>query len=511
MERAQYRLLGAQYKVPRLVREEIEASHEFRASARELAEALGRDPAEVWSEVQACLDEMVTGYSRFLLDIMARAGQMMLRPTYGDEIDYDQAQVERVREEMRRHAAVILPSHKSNFDGMVVPILMHENGLPPVHTFAGINMAFWPLGAVMRRAGRIFIRRDIKDDPVYRWVLRQYLGYLVEKRFTLEWYIEGTRSRSGKLGATEDGAARIHRRRGPRGARRRRRDGARLDHVRPAPRGRRVCRRGARCAEAVGVAGVDGAVRPAAAAPSRRPDLRALRRAALAAGRRAPGRLTGRGEPRAAEVGLRGRHADQRGDADHRDRARLHGAARNGRPRAHGSGAPPRARPVARADPFAPAAARRVRREARHRRRRRVGARLRLPPTTPSNGTTAVPSPSTRSRPASTTRPRSIATRSSITSSKVRSASSRSSTRRSATTSDSTRSGPRHTGCATCSSSTSSSRSAKRSARRSRPSSMSVCRHGRTSSSKACTPMCCSSSCSRCMRPACCDPSSRRT
>jgi glycerol-3-phosphate O-acyltransferase len=208
LERAQYRLLGAQYKVPRLVREEIEASPEFRTAARHLAEELGRDAAEVWAEAQACLDEMVTGYSRFLLDIMARAGQVMKRPAYGDEIDYDHAQVERVRDELCRHAAVILPSHKSNLDGIIIPIVMHENGLPPVHTFAGDNMAFWPLGPIMRRAGRIFIRRDSKADPVYRWVLREYLGYLVEKRFTLEWYMEGTRSRSGKLGAPKMGLLR---------------------------------------------------------------------------------------------------------------------------------------------------------------------------------------------------------------------------------------------------------------------------------------------------------------
>jgi glycerol-3-phosphate O-acyltransferase len=200
IERAEYHLLGAQYKVPRLVREDIEASPEFHAGARQLAEELGRDPSEVWAEVRSCLDEMVTGYSRFLVDIMARFGQIVKRPTYGDEIDYDRSQIERVRDELSHHGAVILPSHKSNFDAMIIPVVMHENGLPPVHTFAGINMAFWPIGSILRRAGRIFIRRDIKADPVYRWVLRQYLGYLVEKRFTLEWYIEGTRSRTGKLG-----------------------------------------------------------------------------------------------------------------------------------------------------------------------------------------------------------------------------------------------------------------------------------------------------------------------
>jgi glycerol-3-phosphate O-acyltransferase len=45
----------------------------------------------------------------------------------------------------------------------------------------------------------IWIRRAIREDPVYRWVLRQYLSYLVGRRFNLEWYIEGGRTRTGKL------------------------------------------------------------------------------------------------------------------------------------------------------------------------------------------------------------------------------------------------------------------------------------------------------------------------
>ena len=51
----------------------------------------------------------------------------------------------------------------------------------------------------MRRSGVFFIRRTFKDNPVYKFVLQQYIDYLIEKRFSLEWYIEGGRSRSGKL------------------------------------------------------------------------------------------------------------------------------------------------------------------------------------------------------------------------------------------------------------------------------------------------------------------------
>ena len=50
----------------------------------------------------------------------------------------------------------------------------------------------------MRRSGVIFIRRKL-DDPLYKYVLRQFVGYIVEKRFNLSWSIEGTRSRTGKM------------------------------------------------------------------------------------------------------------------------------------------------------------------------------------------------------------------------------------------------------------------------------------------------------------------------
>jgi len=60
-------------------------------------------------------------------------------------------------------------------------------------------MNFFPMGPLMRRAGVFFIRRSFKDNDVYKFVLRQYIDYLIEKRFPLEWYIEGGRSRSGKL------------------------------------------------------------------------------------------------------------------------------------------------------------------------------------------------------------------------------------------------------------------------------------------------------------------------
>ena len=100
---------------------------------------------------------------------------------------------------MQRHPGILLWSHRSNLDTLVLAAALQEQGLPPAHLFAGINMAFGPMGAIMRRAGVIFIRRSTGDDPLYKYVLKEYVGYVLEKRFNLSWSIEGTRSRTGKM------------------------------------------------------------------------------------------------------------------------------------------------------------------------------------------------------------------------------------------------------------------------------------------------------------------------
>ena len=93
---------------------------------------------------------------------------------------------------------MLLWSHRSYLDGVIVPVALQENKLPPAHTFAGINLSFGFMGPLMRRSGVIFLRRKL-DDPLYKYVLRQFVGYIVSKRFNLSWSIEGTRSRTGKM------------------------------------------------------------------------------------------------------------------------------------------------------------------------------------------------------------------------------------------------------------------------------------------------------------------------
>ncbi|MEQ1863089.1 MAG: glycerol-3-phosphate 1-O-acyltransferase [Micropepsaceae bacterium] len=199
LERAEYRLIGRRYKLPRLVREQIAASRRFRDGVAEVAKRLKRSDASVMKEALTYLQELRTAHSPYAIDLMMQVARGLFSRGYGAQIDYDQAQIERTRAALERAPGIILPSHKSNLDSAVTSVAFADNRLATPTTFGGINMAWWPMGTIARKAGRVFIRRDIKNNPVYKFVLREYLGYLVEKRFSLEWYIEGGRSRTGKL------------------------------------------------------------------------------------------------------------------------------------------------------------------------------------------------------------------------------------------------------------------------------------------------------------------------
>jgi len=191
IERVELRLLGPEYKSPRLIKPEMLASARFR-------EGLERVPGASVESAGKMLDELATGWSRFSVDLIPSLGRAIFSRGFDPNIDYDRAEVESMRVALENHPAVLLFSHRSYLDGVIVPVAMQENRLPPVHTFAGINLSFGAMGPLMRRSGVIFIRRKL-DDPTYKYVLKEFVGYIVEKRFNLSWSIEGTRSRTGKM------------------------------------------------------------------------------------------------------------------------------------------------------------------------------------------------------------------------------------------------------------------------------------------------------------------------
>ncbi len=196
LARAERALAGLQYKVPRLVVEEISASARFRERIAELARSLKRPEPEVAREAQGYLQEMVAAHSRLAIDAWGQFGRWLSR-AYSVEVD--EAGLEEVGRLGERFPLAFLPSHRSYLDPLVLRSVLYRGGFAPNHVLGGLNVSFWPIGPVARRSGVVFIRRSVRGEPVYKLVLREYIAYLVRKRFNLEWYIEGGRTRTGKL------------------------------------------------------------------------------------------------------------------------------------------------------------------------------------------------------------------------------------------------------------------------------------------------------------------------
>jgi glycerol-3-phosphate O-acyltransferase len=198
LERSERAMRGNRYKVPKFVKEEILSRSEFRDGVIRVAGEQAIPPELAFARARYYLGEIAASHSPFLIDLIANAIHWIYKQGYGG-ILYDAEAVRAISALGQEHPLVFLPSHRSNLDKLSLQYLLWENDLPPNHTAAGINMNFFPVGPLIRRTGSFFIRRSFKDNELYKFVLRSYLDYLVARRFPLEWYMEGGRSRSGKL------------------------------------------------------------------------------------------------------------------------------------------------------------------------------------------------------------------------------------------------------------------------------------------------------------------------
>ena len=199
LERSERSVRGARYKVPRTLPSDVFANAEFRNRIANVAQQRDRAAQDVLDQAARYLREMAATQTPFTLDMMIALYRTACRSHHHEEINVDSAQLERVAETQRTRPVVFLISHKSMLDTMALSLVLFDANLPLPLTFGGINLNKPGLGTLARRAGIIFLRRSFQDNEIYKATFRRYIDYLIEKRFSLLWALEGTRSRTGKL------------------------------------------------------------------------------------------------------------------------------------------------------------------------------------------------------------------------------------------------------------------------------------------------------------------------
>jgi glycerol-3-phosphate O-acyltransferase len=154
-------------------------------------DALNRRVIKLLKEMQATPDTATIKGLEVLLD------RVFHRIYAGIEID--KAGMQRLKELSKEGSIVLLPSHKSHVDYLVLSFIFNEHNLQLPMIAAGDNLAFFPLGPILRRAGGFFIRRSFRGDKLYSVVVEAYVRRLMRDGYTLELFLEGGRSRTGKL------------------------------------------------------------------------------------------------------------------------------------------------------------------------------------------------------------------------------------------------------------------------------------------------------------------------
>lgn len=105
----------------------------------------------------------------------------------------------KIREVAGKNPIVLVPMHRSHIDYMLISDIFYERNITFPHVCGGINLNFWPVGRLIRKCGGFFIRRSFDGNKVYKESLYAYIKTLINAGYCMEFFIEGTRSRTGKL------------------------------------------------------------------------------------------------------------------------------------------------------------------------------------------------------------------------------------------------------------------------------------------------------------------------
>lgn len=106
--------------------------------------------------------------------------------------------VEIVKHMAQSHEIVYIPCHRSHIDYLLLSYVLYHNGLTPPHIAAGKNLNLPIIGPLLRRAGAFFMRRSFQGDALYKEVFDEYLHQMFTKGYSVEYFIEGGRSRTGR-------------------------------------------------------------------------------------------------------------------------------------------------------------------------------------------------------------------------------------------------------------------------------------------------------------------------
>ena len=107
--------------------------------------------------------------------------------------------IDRLHEVGKDNEVIYAPCHRSHIDYLLMSFILYNQGLHVPHVAAGINLNMPVIGPLLRRGGAFFLRRSFKGNRLYAAVFNAYLNQILQRGYSIEYFVEGGRSRTGRL------------------------------------------------------------------------------------------------------------------------------------------------------------------------------------------------------------------------------------------------------------------------------------------------------------------------
>ncbi len=140
--------------------------------------------------------EIAANYSQAFIRFMSVVLGWLWNRVY-DGVDFEH--VENLNDVGDGAEIIYVPCHRSHMDYLLLSYVIYRKGFVVPHVAAGINLNLPLIGRYLRKGGAFFLRRSLKGNDLYATVFANYLGIMMMRGHSLEYFIEGGRSRTGRL------------------------------------------------------------------------------------------------------------------------------------------------------------------------------------------------------------------------------------------------------------------------------------------------------------------------
>ena len=186
------------------IQEEMLTNREVQKIITDYAEQEHQSIHQAHKQAAAFLDEIAANYSPKWIRLFDITLRWMFKNIFeGMVIDYPG--LDRIKQVSKKGPLILVPCHKSHLDYLILSYVFFNNNMPCPLIAAGKNLSFWPLGPIFRGGGAFFLRRTFKGERLYPKIFAAYIKKVLEEGFHIEFFVEGGRSRTGKLLAPKVG------------------------------------------------------------------------------------------------------------------------------------------------------------------------------------------------------------------------------------------------------------------------------------------------------------------